>query len=223
MNSTAGLGPVAAIGVGVALLVHADAAAGAAGHVRPLGVLAVRPDARRRRAAPSTASGRASARRIDRAPRADLDRHLARCSRVACARHGRSSNANGPDHRGVVPRHAAVDRRARRCSPRTSPAAPATPVARHRATPTRRTRSARPFAGADGHRPGSVAEPQVNGRPGLHRGHADRRAPDSQAAYDTVDRVRDARARGAGRGRAGRRQHRREPRRAARLRSATTC
>ena len=50
MNSTAGLGPVAAVGVGVARARHADPAAGTAGHVRPVDLLAARPEARRRRA-----------------------------------------------------------------------------------------------------------------------------------------------------------------------------
>ena len=50
MNSTRGLGPVAAIGVGVTLAGAHDPAARAAGHLRPLGVLAGAADAGQRRA-----------------------------------------------------------------------------------------------------------------------------------------------------------------------------
>ena len=69
MNSTKGLGPVAAIGIAVAPARHAHAAAGPARRPRPLGLLARPPDA----AAPSTSTrdgvwARIGAR-IARAPR----------------------------------------------------------------------------------------------------------------------------------------------------------
>ena len=49
MNSTQGLGPVAAVGIAVALARHADAAAGAAGDLRPMVLLAGASDVRLRR------------------------------------------------------------------------------------------------------------------------------------------------------------------------------
>ena len=73
MNSTAGLGPVAAVGVGVAVLVMLDAAPRAAGHVRPLDLLAARAAARRRRAVRARVLG--ARRRSDRTPPA---RHVDR-------------------------------------------------------------------------------------------------------------------------------------------------
>ena len=48
LNSTAGLGPANAVAVAVTFLDHGDPAARAAGHLRPLGVLAVHPAVRHR-------------------------------------------------------------------------------------------------------------------------------------------------------------------------------
>ena len=79
MNSTRGLGPVAAIGVGVALVVLHDTAAGAAGHLRPVGVLAGAPDAGQPRAERDRVLG--AGRRADQPrPRAVWVGTSARCS-----------------------------------------------------------------------------------------------------------------------------------------------
>ena len=113
---------------------HADPAAGAAGDVRPVDLLAARPEARRRRAVRARLLG--ARRRPHRAPPArHVDRHV-RDPRGRVPRHRRAQR-DGPDHRGVVPRRRSRRSRARRCSPRTSPAAPARRSSSSR-TPTRR-------------------------------------------------------------------------------------
>ena len=78
MNSTAGLGPVGAAGVARRRARHADPAARAAGHLRPVDLLAVHPAPRRRRAVrhgllgPGRWPDRAApARRLDRSPSRD--------------------------------------------------------------------------------------------------------------------------------------------------------
>ena len=69
MNSTAGLGPVAAIGVAVGAAGHDDAAAGAAGHLRPVALLAGPAALRLGRADRRAASGRGSAAGSPAGPR----------------------------------------------------------------------------------------------------------------------------------------------------------
>ena len=83
MNSTRGLGPVAAIGIVVTLAVMLTLLPALLVICRPLGVLAGAPDAGQRRAERDRASGPASAALISRGP-GGLDRHDRACCWSAC-------------------------------------------------------------------------------------------------------------------------------------------
>ena len=207
MNSTSGLGPVAAIGVAVAPDRHDHPLPGAAGDRRPLGLLAGRP-ARRQ-------------------PRTDRDRRVGahRPADQPPAAHGLG------DHRGRARRA-----RASACSPSRPTAWPAptpspTPPTRWSAS-AYRTATSPPgggqpmvvIANADSaadsdrrapRRPGVVpasvgtppgVTPQKNGHVYLEATLTDR--PDSSAARTAVDRARDRPAPDPGRRRRGRRRHR---------------
>ena len=210
MNSTRGLGPVAAIGVGVTLAGADDPAPGPAGHLRPLGVLAGPPDARQRRAERDRFLGPGRARDRPR-PRAVW---VVTAALLACASLGLFGlDAKGLTAGRLVPRHARVDR-GREVARRALPRRRRQPRATSWPAPTTPTTSRAPWPATDGI--AAVAEPQVVGDAALIEATlAD--AADSEAAYDTIDRLRaDARRRRRRRG-AGRRQHRHQPRRPDRL------
>ena len=107
MNSTAGLGPVAAIGIARDVPGHGDPAPGAARHHRPVDLLAPAPDVRVRRAHPDRLLGQGGP--LDRAAAAPgLGGHLRaarhRLPRPAAPRHQRAGD-RGLLHQGVPVDH----------------------------------------------------------------------------------------------------------------------
>ena len=178
---------------------------------RPVDLLAAR--ARRSASPEPTATGfwargrRAASRR---APAHGLGRHRAgprrRCARHLAAQRDRAAPTRSPStarptrssgEQVLAAHFPAGDRRRRSwCSP----------------TPTRR-RGRRPRSRRSTGIEPSVAAAGDHGRPvASSRRTLDRSRRTATAAYDTVDRVRDARARGARRRRDGRRRHRDRPR-----------
>ena len=165
INSTKGLGPVAAIGIASACR-HADAAAGAAGHLRPVDLLAAAAERRLRRTDRDRPLG--PRRRPHRpAPAQRVGRHRARPRRRRARR--RPARRDRPDQQGVVPRTPGLHRR--RGGPR-----PALPGRRRqsassssaRAGAAARDRAA--FAGVPGIDPASITRAGRQGRLRVHAG-----------------------------------------------------
>ena len=188
MNSTAGLGPVAAVGVGVAVLVMLTLLPAL---LVTCGRWIFWPRA------PKLGDDEPSEHgfwarvggRIERRPRATWIGTSAILARRV-PRHRRAQR-DRPDHRGVVPRHPAVDRGregARRALPRRRRHAGR--GHRERATQAdRRRRRSSPTSRASTRR----ASPSPSCKDGLaYLEGTLTSAPDSDDAYDTVDRVRDA-------------------------------
>ena len=193
MNSTSGLGPVAAIGVAVAPAGHADALPRPAGDLRPLDLLAGDPALRLRRARPRRGLWARMGRRIARRPRTIwvvTALVLAALSLGLIQLRGRAASATRTPSPASPTRSSA-----RRCRRGTSRRAAATrwSIVSNQA----QAEQVGPAVAGDAGRRAAIARPCRRARspPTTARCCSRRRSPtrpDSEAAKQTVERVRDA-------------------------------
>ena len=198
VNSTRGLGPISAIGVALAMLVDADAAAVAAADLRPPRVLAVRARATAR-AAPTRRMARGGA-----SPTSSARRHRV----IAAATHRAPRRAL---HRPDEPRHQPERQRRvhRRGRVRAGPDAArrALPGGRELTAADRRALGGAGRRGPGGDRRGARREPRArraqrdarqpdHRRRRVHRGARDRSDEPARDVADRTDPQRPAKAAG---------------------------
>ena len=217
LNSTSGLGPVLAIGIVVGAARHDHAAAGAAGDLRPLGVLAGPARGSARPSRPAAGFWARVGRAIARRPRIVWIGTALVLGVMALGLTGlNASGLTKADSFREHPDSVAGEQ----VLARHFPAGAGQPVIVIGNQPARPRSCATAFAR------GAAGSPRSR-RPRSKAGHAYLEgtltaAPDSQAAYDDGRPGAGRRARRARRGRQGRRQHRDQPRHATRRRARRT-
>ena len=210
VTGTSGLGPIGALGVGLAMVSMLTILPGAAGDHRAQGVLAVHPAGRQRRASTRrTASGAGSPPGSERARGASGSARRSSCS-LLCL--GLTSAEQRPDQRQRLPRRRRLGRGPGAGRAERSQRAPT----RRRTSWSRTSRSWPPSRTRSSRRPG-VAEinPEVERGPDRRqvRGHARGGSAQHRGLRPHPGHPR----------RRGRSRRRRRARRRARRRRSTTC